>query len=112
MPDSPELPEISALILLVEVAVVVSDEATVVVSVEAVVTAVSVLIPLEQDAVPETLDVSLAPARQESAEANSPEPEEEQKAQPPVPRVPSRFGHVKPASRESLMVFPPNVSFR
>ena len=34
--------------------------------------------------------------------ANSPLPEPEQNRQPPVPRVPSRLGQVKPPSRESL----------
>ena len=34
--------------------------------------------------------------------ANSPPPRAEQKLQPRVPRVPSRFGQPKPASRDSL----------
>ena len=46
------------------------------------------------------------------ASAKSPEPPSEQKEQPPYPSVPSRFGQVQPAERESLYTFVPKVSFR
>ena len=46
------------------------------------------------------------------ASAKSPEPPSEQKVQPPYPSVPSRFGQVQPAERESLYTFVPKVSFR
>ena len=35
-------------------------------------------------------------------EAKSPDPPSLQKIQPPVPSVPSRFGHVKPPSKDTL----------
>ena len=43
--------------------------------------------------------------------ANSPEPPTLQNMHPPVPRVPSLFGHVQPISRLILYTFRPK-SFR
>ena len=43
--------------------------------------------------------------------AKSPEPNSEQKMQPPVPAVPSRFGQVKPPSIETFEILIPNRSF-
>ena len=42
-----------------------------------------------------------------SGAAKSPEPPSEQKVQPPVPSVPSRFGQVQPEESESLYTFSP-----